>query len=137
VPYVCDATAHLITKYTIPNIVALLEEVVAVGTLYLLPQTQHRSNRNRQGSGLSRHARRSSLFCRPQYHGRAKSASYQTRHNHVSSMLLDLRQGKPIEVEVMVGEVVRMAKAHNVPVPVSVPSDADLGLALMQPYLAR
>jgi 2-dehydropantoate 2-reductase len=54
-------------------------------------------------------------------------------NNHVSSMLLDLRQGKPIEVEVIVGEVVRMAKAHNVPVPVSVLSGVDLELTLMKP----
>lgn len=35
-------------------------------------------------------------------------------------MLLDLRQGKPIEVEVIVGEVVRMARARNIFVPVGV-----------------
>lgn len=33
-PYVCDTTADLVNKYTIPNIVALLEEVVALGTLH-------------------------------------------------------------------------------------------------------
>jgi ketopantoate reductase len=54
-------------------------------------------------------------------------------NTHVSSMLLDLRHGRPIEVEVIVGEVVRMAKTHNVPVPVSVLSDAKLDLALTQP----
>jgi 2-dehydropantoate 2-reductase len=37
---------------------------------------------------------------------------------HVPSMLLDAQKGLPIEVEVILGEVVRMAKAHNVPLPV-------------------
>lgn len=37
---------------------------------------------------------------------------------HVPSMLLDAQKGYPIEVEVIIGEVVRMAKAHNVAVPV-------------------
>jgi 2-dehydropantoate 2-reductase len=35
-------------------------------------------------------------------------------------MLLDAKKGKPIEVEVILGEVVRMAKERGVPVPVSV-----------------
>ena len=54
-------------------------------------------------------------------------------NTHVSSMLLDLRHGRPIEVEVIVGEVVRMAKARNVPVPVSLLSHVDLGLVLIGP----
>jgi 2-dehydropantoate 2-reductase len=40
-------------------------------------------------------------------------------NTHVPSMLLDARKGLPIEVEAIVGEVVRMAKVKNVPVPVS------------------
>lgn len=39
---------------------------------------------------------------------------------HRPSMLLDAEKGKPIEVEVIVGEVVRMAKAKEVQVPVSI-----------------
>jgi 2-dehydropantoate 2-reductase len=38
---------------------------------------------------------------------------------HRPSMLLDAENGRPIEVEVIVGEVVRMAKAKGVSVPVS------------------
>lgn len=34
-------------------------------------------------------------------------------------MLLDARKGQPLEVEVILGEVVRMAKECNVKVPVS------------------
>ena len=39
---------------------------------------------------------------------------------HVPSMLLDVERGQPIEVEVILGEVVRMAKERDVDVPVSI-----------------
>lgn len=39
---------------------------------------------------------------------------------HVPSMLLDARKGLPIEVEVILGEVVRLGKLHNVALPVRV-----------------
>jgi len=38
---------------------------------------------------------------------------------HRPSMLLDAECGHPIEVEVIFGEVVRMAKQRNVDIPVS------------------
>lgn len=38
---------------------------------------------------------------------------------HKPSMLLDAEKGRPIEVEAIVGEVVRMAKTRGVDVPVS------------------
>jgi ketopantoate reductase len=38
---------------------------------------------------------------------------------HIPSMLLDVRNRRPIEVEVVVGEVVRMAHARGVGIPVS------------------
>jgi 2-dehydropantoate 2-reductase len=38
---------------------------------------------------------------------------------HSPSMLLDAENGRPIEVEVIVGEVIRMAKAKGVSIPVS------------------
>lgn len=37
---------------------------------------------------------------------------------HVPSMLLDVQNGKPFEVEAIVGEVVRMAREREVDVPV-------------------
>lgn len=40
-------------------------------------------------------------------------------HNTLPSMLLDAQNGLPIEVEVIVGEVVRMAKEMGVDMPVS------------------
>ena len=42
---------------------------------------------------------------------------------HIPSMLLDAQKGRPIEVEVILGEVVRMAKVKGVPVPVSLISN--------------
>lgn len=38
---------------------------------------------------------------------------------HTPSMLLDAQKGQPIEVEVIFGEVVRLAREFNVVVPVS------------------
>lgn len=40
--------------------------------------------------------------------------------NHVPSMLLDTEKGPPIEVEAILGEVVRMAKEQKVDTPVSI-----------------
>ena len=39
---------------------------------------------------------------------------------HIPSMLLDAQKGLPIEVEVIVGEVVRMARERGISVPVRV-----------------
>jgi len=39
-------------------------------------------------------------------------------------MLLDAEKGQPIEVEVILGEVVRMAKEQNVDIPVGASSSA-------------
>ena len=40
-------------------------------------------------------------------------------NNHRPSMLVDADEGRPMEVEVIVGEVVREARKRNIPVPVS------------------
>lgn len=39
---------------------------------------------------------------------------------HIPSMLLDVQKQRPFEVEAIVGEVVRMAQARKVEIPVSV-----------------
>lgn len=41
---------------------------------------------------------------------------------HKPSMLLDVEKGQPLEVEVIFGEVVRMAKARNMEIPVNIMS---------------
>lgn len=38
---------------------------------------------------------------------------------HTPSMMLDIQRGKPFEVEVILGEVVRMARSVGVDIPVS------------------
>lgn len=38
---------------------------------------------------------------------------------HIPSMMLDAQKGRPIEIDVIVGEVVRMAKSLGVEIPVS------------------
>lgn len=46
-------------------------------------------------------------------------AQYENPSNtHTPSMLLDAQKSLPIEVEVIFGEVVRLAREFNVPVPV-------------------
>lgn len=37
---------------------------------------------------------------------------------HIPSMMLDAQRGQPIEVEVIIGEVVRMARSVGVDIPV-------------------
>lgn len=49
-----------------------------------------------------------------------QSIHVKANSTHLPSMLLDAESGRPMELEVIVGEVVRMAKAANVSVPVSV-----------------
>jgi len=39
--------------------------------------------------------------------------------NHRPSMLVDSELGRPIEVELILGEVIRLARKYNVEVPVS------------------
>ena len=49
----------------------------------------------------------------------ARSVHTKANSRSIPSMLLDTRKGQPIEVEVIVGEVVRMAKSVGVEIPVS------------------
>jgi len=48
-----------------------------------------------------------------------KALHVKPESSHKASMLLDAEKGYPIEVEVILGEVVRMARERNIPVPVS------------------
>ncbi|KAF5325539.1 hypothetical protein D9619_009858 [Psilocybe cf. subviscida] len=100
-PYVSDTTADLINAFTIPTITAIMEEMLAVGRALGFPD----SPEGLPSSSVSGTLERTRVL-----HITADSI-------HVPSMLLDARQRRPIEVEVIVGEVVRMARAHNVPVP--------------------
>ncbi|KAF8960909.1 6-phosphogluconate dehydrogenase [Flammula alnicola] len=100
-PFVSPTTAELISTYTIPAIKATLEELLALGRALGFPDSV---------DGLP-----SSIVANVVEGTRAIHAKADS--THVPSMLLDAQKGQPIEVEVILGEVVRMAKAHNVAIP--------------------
>uniref|UniRef100_A0A0W0FFA8 2-dehydropantoate 2-reductase n=1 Tax=Moniliophthora roreri TaxID=221103 RepID=A0A0W0FFA8_MONRR len=100
-PYVHHATAHLIEEFTIPNIRAVLTEAVSVGHALGLSDTE---------DGLP-----SSTV--PRFLEYVRNNHLDPKNNHAPSMLLDMRQGKPMEVEVILGEVVRLAKRVGVDIP--------------------
>ncbi|PPQ77923.1 hypothetical protein CVT25_015398 [Psilocybe cyanescens] len=100
-PYVSPITADLISSYTIPAIKATLNELVVLGRALGYPDTE---------DGLPSSVVDSVFEGTWKIHTRADST-------HVPSMLLDTEKGFPIEVEVIVGEVVRMAKERNLQLP--------------------
>ncbi|KAF9476059.1 6-phosphogluconate dehydrogenase C-terminal domain-like protein [Pholiota conissans] len=100
-PFVSPTTADLISTYTIPAIRATLEELITLGRALGFPD----SPEGLPSSVVDRVIESTRVL-----HIKADST-------HVPSMLLDAQKGLPIEVEVIIGEVVRMAKAHNVSVP--------------------
>ncbi|KAF8895909.1 ketopantoate reductase PanE/ApbA-domain-containing protein [Gymnopilus junonius] len=100
-PFVYPATADLISSYTITTLKAILEELISLGRALGYPDTP---------DGLPSSLVQSTIENTRKLHVKADST-------HVPSMLLDARKGQPIEVEVILGEVVRMAKEHNVDVP--------------------
>ncbi|THV08022.1 6-phosphogluconate dehydrogenase C-terminal domain-like protein [Dendrothele bispora CBS 962.96] len=100
-PYIAPKTAHRIREYTIPALDATLQELLTLGRALGFPDSE---------DGLP-----SDLVQRTIANTRALHVKPESVH--VPSMLLDLRNGTPLEVEVIVGEVVRMARSRNVPVP--------------------
>ncbi|KAK7053057.1 hypothetical protein VNI00_004378 [Paramarasmius palmivorus] len=110
-PYVHPMTAHLIEEYTVPNIAAVLTEAVSALPARALdiPDTE---------DGLP-------LDTVPKFIELARVLHVDPKNNHASSMLLDMRKGRPMEVEVILGEVVRLAKRVAVDVPVSLSIDCD------------
>ena len=56
---------------------------------------------------------------------------------HIPSMLLDAQKGLPIEVEVIVGEVVRMARERGISVPVRVHGNVTLRVYRLTCFPAR
>ncbi|KAJ3797043.1 6-phosphogluconate dehydrogenase [Lentinula aff. detonsa] len=100
-PYVATKTAHLINEFTIPTLKAVMEELVTLARALGFPDSDDGLPSSTVESIINNTA---SLHVSPE-------------STHVPSMLLDARKGQPIEVEVILGEVVRMAKERNVPVP--------------------
>ncbi|KAF5392720.1 hypothetical protein D9757_000842 [Collybiopsis confluens] len=102
-PFVAHKTAALIDEYTITTLKAVMQELVDLARALGFPDSKDAIPSSIVESTIS-----------------ATSALHVLPESvHVPSMLLDVRKGQPIEVEVIFGEVVRMAKARGVPVPVS------------------
>ncbi|KAL0566000.1 hypothetical protein V5O48_016019 [Marasmius crinis-equi] len=99
--YVFPATASLIEEYTISNIKAVFLEVVALGRGLGFPDSEE---------GIPTSIANKFLEL-------TRANHLNPKNNHAPSMLLDMRAGKPMEVEVIVGEVVRLARRVGVDLP--------------------
>lgn len=118
-PYVCETTRSYVEEYTITNIRAILEEVLSVGMCASLPRpfVFHPFSARAMGFPDSSSGIPSSIV--------EDTLKYTTglhtvpTSTHTPSMLLDAQRGRPIEVEVIVGSVVRLAREKGVQIPVS------------------
>ncbi|KAL0067443.1 hypothetical protein AAF712_005430 [Marasmius tenuissimus] len=99
--YVHPATASLIEEYTIPNIKAVFMEVIAIGRALGFPDSE---------DGIPSSVATKFLEL-------TRTNHLNPKNNHVPSMLLDMRNGKPMEIEVILGEVVRLAQRVGVDIP--------------------
>jgi 2-dehydropantoate 2-reductase len=121
-PYVSPTTAAVVAAETIPALHATLQELLTLGNFIQLDQlgaddTHWVTDRSGRAMGFPESDLPSSVVedtinntCR--LHSIAEST-------HRPSMLLDSELGRPIEVEVILGEVIRLARRHNVKMPVS------------------
>jgi len=100
-PYVSDTTKRFIDQYTIPNLRAIIEEAVTLARAMGFPDS---------ADGIPSSIFESILNDTAALHTVPSSF-------HKPSMLLDAEKGNPLEVEVILGEVVRMAKEKGVLVP--------------------
>ncbi|KIY49811.1 6-phosphogluconate dehydrogenase C-terminal domain-like protein [Fistulina hepatica ATCC 64428] len=100
-PYVFPATADLIAKYTLPAIEAALHELVSLGRALGFEDNE---------AGLPSSAVKDTME-----HTRVLHVAPDNTHK--PSMMLDAEKGVPIEVEVILGSVVRLARERSVPVP--------------------
>ncbi|KAG7095759.1 hypothetical protein E1B28_006464 [Marasmius oreades] len=100
-PYVSPKTAALVEQYTIPTIEAILLELIALGRALGFPDSEE---------GIPTiHVQRTI--------DNTRKLHMSPQSVHKPSMLLDAQRGHPIEVEVIFGEVVRMARERDIPVP--------------------
>ncbi|TFK29441.1 6-phosphogluconate dehydrogenase C-terminal domain-like protein [Coprinopsis marcescibilis] len=100
-PYVAPVSAETIEKYTLPQIEAVLEELVTLGRALGYPDSE---------DALSSSLPRTIIENTAEIHKKPDSS-------HKPSMLLDVERGQPLEVEVILGEVVRLARDVGVSVP--------------------
>ena len=119
-PYVSPTTADLISTFTIPSIKAILIELLTLGKTSMLCYITWFHVISHIGralgfpdtpDGLPSSIVMTSLDEIRLLHSKASSS-------HFPSMLVDAERGRAIEVEVILGEVVRMAKQFKVDIPV-------------------
>ncbi|RDB23670.1 hypothetical protein Hypma_009452 [Hypsizygus marmoreus] len=117
-PYVYPTTAHLIAKYTIPNIRCALQELIVLGQFFLIFLESIHSNPlpgRTIGYPDTPDGLPSSIVDTVIERTRERHSTPDSSHK--LSMLIDMEKGQPIEVEVIVGEVVRMARDRGVEMP--------------------
>ncbi|KAG1721235.1 ketopantoate reductase PanE/ApbA-domain-containing protein [Suillus paluster] len=100
-PYVASQTATVVERNTIPVLRAILQEMITLGRALGYADNE---------DGLPSSLVDSTILQTAEIHR-------DPAHITLPSMLLDAQNGLPIEVEVIVGEVVRMAKEMGVDVP--------------------
>jgi len=100
-PYVSDTTKRHIEEYTIPNMRAVLQEAITLARAMGFPDSP---------DGIE------SSFADSLFEN-TKLLHVVPSSIHCPSMLLDAMNQRPIEVEVILGEVVRMARAKGVSIP--------------------
>ncbi|KAJ8596026.1 6-phosphogluconate dehydrogenase C-terminal domain-like protein [Rhizopogon salebrosus TDB-379] len=100
-PYIAPQTATIVERNTTPVLRAILQEMLTLGRACGYPDNEDGLPSSLVDSIISNTAK---LHCDP-------------AHTALPSMLLDLKNGLPIEVEVILGEVVRMAKERGVDIP--------------------
>jgi 2-dehydropantoate 2-reductase len=106
-PVVDPRTATYINENTLPTIRAVISEIMDVGRAYGFPDTEPCES----GQGTEYIA--DGIF------NRMQRLHTEPDSKNIVSMLLDVRNGRPIEVECIVGEVIRMGHAKGVQTPVS------------------
>ena len=102
-PYRAEVTAEAVKKYAIPQIKAIFDELLVLGRALGYPDSPE---------GLPSSISETTLKYTASLHASADST-------HKPSMMLDMERGQPLEVEVILGEVVRMAEEVGVAIPVS------------------
>ncbi|KAF5350522.1 hypothetical protein D9756_008707 [Leucocoprinus leucothites] len=118
-PFVSPTTKHLIEEHTLPSLKAIIDEVVALGPLYLVRFifSGKLTADTRPRYGFSQLTRGHPSSYSDDFMALTKSQYENPLNTHTPSMLLDAQKGLPIEVEVIFGEVVRLAREFNAPVP--------------------
>lgn len=120
-PYLDPVTADRVNLYTRKWIKDILDECVRLGVSYLSTYTFHRAHATigrAMGFPDSEDGLPSSIVENSMKTSEKNYSGPDSNHN--PSTLLDIEKGAPIEVEVIWGETVRLAKERNVDVPVSV-----------------